>query len=120
MDHSSTRSIQPVNHVASFVSQVRRRAIGKTWPLAQDRSEPRRIFTSATSATTITCVRRSWSIALPNRSWSQPTKRRARETHERPPRLKRFVCDRSEERRVGKECRSRWLPYDKKKIKYFY
>src|SRR2546422_4960100 len=22
-----------------------------------------------------------------------------------------FICDRSEERRVGKECRSRWSPY---------
>src|SRR5947199_5066159 len=26
-------------------------------------------------------------------------------------------CDRSEERRVGKECRSRWSPYDSKKKK---
>ena len=29
----------------------------------------------------------------------------------RDPRLKGMVRDRSEERRVGKECRSRWSPY---------
>src|ERR1019366_8321442 len=31
----------------------------------------------------------------------------------RPPTIKQFQrsCDRSEERRVGKECRSRWSPY---------
>ena len=27
------------------------------------------------------------------------------------PELARFLSDRSEERRVGKECRSRWSPY---------
>src|SRR5436309_8910158 len=32
------------------------------------------------------------------------------ETRRRFP-CSRFVCNRSEERRVGKECRSRWSPY---------
>ena len=27
------------------------------------------------------------------------------------PKMKRFIFTRSEERRVGKECRSRWSPY---------
>src|SRR6476620_12391284 len=32
-------------------------------------------------------------------------------------RLRRITNDRSEERRVGKECRSRWSPYHSKKNK---
>ena len=32
-------------------------------------------------------------------------------TNWEPPRLALFVRERSEERRVGKECRSRWSPY---------
>src|SRR2546430_11286788 len=32
-----------------------------------------------------------------------------------PPRLTKLLFERSEERRVGKECRSRWSPYHLKK-----
>src|SRR5438445_10814854 len=33
------------------------------------------------------------------------------------PLIRRALCSRSEERRVGKECRSRWSPYHEKKKK---
>src|SRR5689334_23401090 len=51
----------------------------------------------------------------------QHDRRRARAGHidqARP--VDRFPVSRSEERRVGKECRSRWSPYHLKKRKYIW
>src|SRR2546422_10344039 len=48
---------------------------------------------------------------------SSPLRERARVRGKRPSQSRRSMCrkcgtvDRSEERRVGKECRSRWSPY---------
>src|SRR5690348_18247087 len=52
------------------------------------------------------------SLADPRRG---PDAARSRLRH-RPP--SRHGAQRSEERRVGKECRARWLPYDVEKNKY--
>src|SRR5438046_4285926 len=66
---------------------------------------------------------RDWSVtgvqtcALPICAWLLPAANCARRRL-RLPRLRRqrafTIKDRSEERRVGKECRSRWWPYQEK------
>src|SRR5688572_32809809 len=48
------------------------------------------------------------------RSSRRGPERRGRDRHRRPPAR---ATERSEERRVGKECRSRWSPYHEKKKK---
>src|SRR5688572_32476149 len=51
----------------------------------------------------------------PPTSTPATTRRPARHRGDRPSRRQ---CPRSEERRVGKECRSRWSPHHYKKKKY--
>src|SRR2546430_16445671 len=46
-----------------------------------------------------------------------PTRRARRHAHARSNGLAHRLAHRSEERRVGKECRSRWSPYHLKKKK---
>src|SRR5688572_32536441 len=48
------------------------------------------------------------------RSRSRPRRSRTSSTRSKG-RAARSACSRSEERRVGKECRSRWWPYHEKK-----
>src|SRR5256885_17066264 len=66
-------------------------------------------------------IRRSSTARAPAAPQRHAVLRRARakwpSARRRRPALRSPRCERSEERRVGKECRSRWAPYQLKKKK---
>src|SRR5476649_2964068 len=102
-------------------SAKRRQACLRCWAATRDRRSLVFCFSSRRRHTRSLC---DWSsdCALPilkTDFGGQPNHRHGIVTGHKNKQRDRRLNDRSEERRVGKECRYRWSPYHyKKKIKY--